>query len=296
MEQQKIQLIGAALGIGAADQGCVDGPAVLQAYMQTESTLQKDFQWKTILKSEANLSSLAALPAIADFSEHLAYLTAECVQSSQPFITIGGDHACAIGTWSGVSENLAAQGKRLGVIWIDAHMDAHTPETSHTGNVHGMPVAVLLGHGDPRLTGIQGSTTKVAPQALCQIGIRCYEPEEAALLENDAVKVFYDHDVEKQGIEALMAQALAHIQPHCDVIGISIDLDGLDPKDAPGVGTPVERGIPLDGFLTALKQFEEKGVRFIGAEITEFNPGLDVDDRTLKTVGELLLGLKGLMG
>lgn len=215
---------------------------------------------------------------------------------------IGGDHSCAIGTWSGVAKANLHRGP-VGLIWVDAHMDAHTPTTSPTGNLHGMPVAHLLGYGDPRLTEIFGLCPKIRPQNLALVGIRSFEAEERELLEKLKVKIFlrkrvhiktvhfqvpifYDEDIQKRGLKAVMNDALTVVNDGTDCFGMSIDVDAFQIQDAPGTGTPENGGIVAAEFLNYLKTINYQ--RHIATEIVEFMP--EKDDE-VKTTEKLVVNL-----
>lgn len=188
-------------------------------------------------------------------------------------MVIGGDHSCAIGTWSGAAQAIASRGN-LGLIWIDAHMDSHTPQTSHSGAVHGMPLAALLGQGDSRLTAILGASAKLKPNHICLIGVRSFEEEEAALLAKLGVRI-YDHDeVNARGIAEVLAEAHALIKQHTVAYGISVDLDAVDPHEAPGVGSPEPGGLSGKALCAELARYKHDA-SLLGIEVVELNPVRD---------------------
>ena len=220
-------------------------------------------------------------------SSQLAQQTKHACSNNELFLTVGGDHSCAIGTWSGAAHAVQQRGQSLGLIWIDAHMDAHTYDTSMTKNIHGMPLAVLLGHGDSRLTSIASSAPKIKPENLCLIGIRSYEPEEKALLDALGVKIFYMPDIERLSLATVMKQALCIVTAHTDAFGISIDVDGFDPKYAPAVATTVDNGIDANDMLDLLPTIFSHP-QLIGTEIAEFNPAIDQDEKTEKLISNII--------
>uniref|UniRef100_A0AC34QY92 Arginase n=1 Tax=Panagrolaimus sp. JU765 TaxID=591449 RepID=A0AC34QY92_9BILA len=165
-------------------------------------------------------------------------------------------------------------------------MDAHTPTTSPTGNLHGMPVAHLLGYGDPRLTEIFGLCPKIRPQNLALVGIRSFEAEERELLEKLKVPIFYDEDIQKRGLKAVMNDALTVVNDGTDCFGMSIDVDAFQIQDAPGTGTPENGGIVAAEFLNYLKTINYQ--RHIATEIVEFMP--EKDDE-VKTTEKLVVNL-----
>ena len=202
---------------------------------------------------------------------------------------LGGDHSCAGGTWPGAARALHAKGAlTLGLIWIDAHMDAHTPRTSHSGRLHGMPLAWLLGQDDDPLYGL--ATGVLAPQHVCLVGVRSFEPEERERLERLGVRVLYMADVAQRGLGAVFDEALDVATGGTDAFGVSIDLDAVTPEDAPGVATPVERGLgsrELAGTLASLAGRED----LAGIELVEYCPRLDPDRRSARVAVDLLAAL-----
>lgn len=193
---------------------------------------------------------------------------------------LGGDHSCAIGTWTGIAQAIGP----LGLIWIDAHMDAHTPETTPSGMLHGMPVASLLGHGGPRLAA-RGSSA-FDPRRVCLVGVRSFEAAEAALLDRLGVRVFSMFEVRRRGLAEVMAEALAIARDGAASFGISLDLDAIDPRDAPAVGTAVPGGIRAADLRDALARLgSDPGCAAL--EITEYNPYLDRDGVTVRLVADI---------
>jgi arginase len=176
----------------------------------------------------------------------------------------------------------------IGLIWIDAHMDAHTPQTSPSLNIHGMPVAVLLGQGDARLMEIVGSTPILKPENLCLIGIRSFEEGEAVLLKQLGVRIYMIEEVQNRGFSSVFNEAISQIS--ADKFGLSIDVDGFDPIDAPGTGTPEKGGLHFKDATSSLAGLA-KNPRFLGLEILEFNPHLDRNNVTCQLVWGLVNAL-----
>jgi arginase len=286
MNQKKIEFIGYACGLAAANQGCSDGPDYLKnslALAQLASAQKLSIDWKILGPNRALTNKYKI---IADISKCLAAETQRCVTQQQDFCVVSGDHSSAIGTWSGVAQALRPQGD-LGLIWIDAHLDSHTHETTLTGNIHGMPVSALLGCGHKELISVGGDTPKIKPENLCLIGIRSFEPEERELLEQLGVRIYYINEVEQRGFVPVFHEALAQVTQHTAGFGVSIDLDGLDPEFAPGTGTPVNNGLVLSEVVTAFTGLC-KDSNFLGLEIAEFNPHECPDNRTVGAICALL--------
>ena len=175
---RNIIVIGAASGAGAPDAATAEGPDALRHYHVFHDTLLQHVEWDAILRVP-RAEQDTPLHAVAALSERLAAEVEAVLLAGNFPLVVGGDHSCAIGTWSGVHRVLADQGP-LGLIWIDAHMDSHTFATTPSGQIHGMPLAALLGHGDAALTSIDGTEAKLLPEHVCLIGVRSYEAGEAA--------------------------------------------------------------------------------------------------------------------
>lgn len=287
MKQQSIiQTIGIASGLAANNSGCGEGPRILQQskYLQQ---LNYQLQWQKILTpSQTDVSGLDTIPVISPLLHQLAKQTQQWVTQRHPFIVFGGDHSCAIGTWSGAAAALQNQGP-IGLIWIDAHMDSHTTTTTKTNNVHGMPLATLLGHGHTDLIHILSKQSKLKPDHVCLIGIRSFESEEAELLKKLNVKVFYMEEVQQRGMKAVMQDALKIVKNNTVGFGVSFDLDAIDPTEAPGVGVPEKNGIITKDLYNGLSLLKHES-HLLGLEIVEFNPQLDKQQKTEKIVGEII--------
>jgi len=202
------------------------------------------------------------------------------------FITIGGDHSSGIGSWSAAAATYREQGD-IGLIWFDAHLDAHTYETTPSGNIHGMPVACLLGYGKDELTSIMYPGAKIKPENLVFVGARSYEQGEHDLLQDLGVKIYYMDEINQRGLAPIFEEAKAQVKRNTVAYGLSLDLDGIDPEQAPGVGTPAANGVDAQELITALECFAYDP-KLIGAELVEFNPNLDSDSKTENIVLALL--------
>lgn len=248
------------------------------------------FKWIDIPQPQAHNQDHAGMNAFNQvleqcqvMADHIAKLPAE----GPPLLSLGGDHSMGIGTWSGVT---ARHKGDLGLIWIDAHFDSHTPDTSHSQNIHGMPVATLLGHGAPELTHLGGSAPKIKPENLCFIGVRDFEPEEQRFLDEHHIRYFMAKDIPAHGLQNILQQAIAHVSQHSDHLGISIDLDALDPADAPGVSLPVPHGLRAAELIEALSAMKCSHAldRLVALEISEFCPRKDEAQRTEQLIPQLI--------
>jgi len=289
-----LSLVGYASGIAANDAGCGQGPPQLQnhALEQQLSEQQIPCHWQAMLVPRSG-SKKDSLQRIAALNTELANITFDLTQQCKRFTVLGGDHSCAIGTWSGVVAALEKQQQsELGLIWIDAHMDSHTFETTPTGNIHGMPLASLLGYGDTLLTHISIPRPKIDPKRLVLIGIRSFEVEEEKLLQRLGVRIYYMEEIEKRGLDAVFSEALAYVKENSVRLGISLDLDGIDPFDAPGVGVPEANGISGESLCRVLTQLRQES-SLVGVEVVEYNPYHDMNLKTESLIKRILLSIFG---
>ncbi|MES2368036.1 MAG: arginase [Pseudomonadota bacterium] len=281
---RKIIVIGAASGAGAPDAATAEGPDALRHYRVFHDTPLQHVEWDAVLRvpREAQDTPLHAVRALG---ERLAAEVERVLQAGNFPLVVGGDHSCAIGTWSGVHRVLADQGP-LGLIWIDAHMDSHTFATTPSGQIHGMPLAILLGHGEAALTSIDGAEAKLLPEHVCLIGVRSYEAGEAALLHRLGVRVFEMDEVRRRGLATVFDEALAIVRQGTAGFGVSVDLDALDPEEEPGVGTPVPGGLRRAELAAVLSRLRgDPG--FVAMEIVEYNPRRDRGHATADAAGAL---------
>lgn len=278
-----IEIVGVACGHGAKDHGCEAGPDAFAAgdLLQRLQARGRAVYWCDTLRADGDGG--AAVQAVARVCERLAQRVELIARRGDFPLVVGGDHSCAIGTWKGITRAYGPQ-HSIGLIWFDAHMDAHTPQTSPTGALHGMPLASLLGYGDATLTAI-GEKARLEPWRVCLIGVRSHESEEAALLARLGVRVFHMEEIARRGIDAVLRDALAIVQESSAGFGVTIDLDVLDPADAPAVTTPVGGGLSRAALLAALAQFAAHPA-LLAAEIAEFNPARDVGGVTARFVAD----------
>jgi arginase len=285
-----LQILSAAWGIGAQKHDCRQGPLYLAEQQHLEK-LSRPHHWQKAITEPKECSD--AVTAISQMALQLARQVDHCILNKEPFVTIGGDHSCAIGTWSGAAHALASKGD-LGLIWFDAHQDANTFATTPSNTIHGMPVACLLGHGEAPLIEILQKTPKIKPEHLCLIGVRSYDEGEAALLKKLGVRCFMMDEVVQRGLDVVMQEAMSIATQGTVAYGVSIDLDALDPQEAPGVGSREAGGLHIHDLVKVLTQHVRGDSRFIGAEIAEFNPQLDdADGKTVRCIQVLLETLFG---
>lgn len=283
-----LRLIGAASGVGAQDPGCKDGPVAFhhsQAWHELEHHPHID--WGQTLFAP-DTPGMSETERIAHLCRRLADEVAHTLAAGEFPLIIGGDHSVAIGTWSGVARHAA---QPVGLLWIDAHMDSHTPETTYSGAIHGMPLACLLGRGDKRLLNL-GLTGRQADAAhTVVLGARSYEPEEAEFLARLGVRVIGQEEIEQRGFAAALDDALSIVTAAPGGFGVTLDLDALDPSAAPGVGSPEPEGLGPSDLLPALARLATHP-GLLAVEIVEYNPDRDLFGQTAwllsRLVGALL--------
>lgn len=226
---------------------------------------------------------------VVDISKRLAGEVNTIVKKGMFPVVLGGDHSIAIGTLAGLAENY----ENLGVIWYDAHADMNTEETSPSGNIHGMPLAVALGYGAKVLTAIQGNFPKVKPENVVLIGARSIDEGEKQFIREHGIQVYTMHDVDRLGMTAVMQEAIIHLEgQHVDGVHLSLDLDGIDPLYTPGVGTPVPGGLSYRESHLAMEMLQDSNL-ITSLELVEVNPILDERNRTAEVAVTLLGSLMG---
>ena len=202
-------------------------------------------------------------------------------------LVLGGDHSIAVGTVAGIAAYARREGKRVGLLWVDAHGDINTPETSPSGNIHGMPVAALMGLGPEKLTSIGGDFRKVDPSNIALVGIRSLDEGEKHRLKETGIQVHTMSDIDRHGIHRVMKKALARVSDGTDFVHVSFDLDAVDPTVAPGVGTPVKGGLDYREAHLIMELLHDSGV-MTSLEMVEVNPILDQGNASAAFAVELV--------
>ncbi len=292
MIQRQIDLIGVASGQGALDHGCQDGPEVLRSlgFLRDLDMPAGHCSWLDIVHAAPEPDG-HPLWQVAVIAQALADRVAASLRRGHFPLVIGGDHSSAIGTWSGAHLALHAQG-RLGLLWFDAHMDSHTFQTTPSQAIHGMPLACLLGQGDAHLTRIGGQEVKLHPDDVCLIGVRSYESAEAALLKHLGVRIFFIDEVHQRGLAEVFRLAWKHVTRFTQHVGISLDLDVLDPLEESGVGSPVQGGLHREDLIGVLSTLREDA-RLRVLEVMEYNPYRDRHFATAKAIHDLCASVVG---
>jgi ornithine--oxo-acid transaminase len=277
MNDRRIDLIAVPCALGAPDEGVAGGPEALRSagLLTALHRAGRAAAWTHHLPPPLGEDRWDRLDTLCF---RLAELVAESIAGGAMPIVVGGDHAIAAGTWRGTMKALSAA---PGLLWIDAHLDAHTTEDSPSGNPHGMPLALLLGEGDPRL-----ARRVLAAHRVCVVGARDWEPEEAERLARRGVRVYDDAEIARRGLPEVLAEALERVAGGGGGFGVSIDVDVLDPQEAPGVSTPVSGGQSASQWIEALRGVAAHP-ECMALELVECNPGRDVDGRCARLAVQL---------
>jgi arginase len=284
---KKISLIPYSCGFGADNRGCEDGPDALRNSDFKELLKERGVSAIWLDKIVTNNENSDNLANVTNCCKNLKKQVGDVLGVGGFPVTIGGDHSMAVGTWNGVANSLNVHGK-LGLIWIDAHMDAHTFASSPTGNIHGMPLSYLLGYGNDSLAELTKNEAVISPNNLCLIGIRSFESGEEKLLKELGVRVFRMDEVLKQGLDVVMKQALEIVSKSTVAFGISVDIDAFDPEIAPGTGTLEKGGIKKGEFINAIKNsLPEYKDKFVALEIAEYNPHMDKNNITVDLIADI---------
>jgi arginase len=290
-----VALIGASLDLGAGRRGVDMGPSAIR-YADLATRIAglglRVHDWGNVEGAVPEATAMGServrfLTPIKEACERVADLVARSVEESLIPLVLGGDHSVAIGTLGGLARVHGAGG----VLWIDAHGDLNRPETSPSGNVHGMPLAVALGLGGEEFESPAWPLPAIDPSRIALVGVRSLDPAEVELLRSLDARVYTMSDVDKLGVERVVRQSLSHVAGP-GFVHVSLDMDALDPEVAPGVGTPVRGGLSYREAHLALELVAESGLAG-SIEVVEVNPILDRENETAKLAVELVASALG---
>jgi len=295
-----VMLLGVPMDLGAGRRGVDMGPSALRLARLGDTLGQLGHGVRDLGNVEVPVAesvdhgtgSVRYLDAIARVCASVADALATLRDGVVP-VVLGGDHALSLGSVAGAARRAGPDGgasRRVGVLWIDAHADLNTPASSPSGNVHGMPLAHLLGHGEARLRPWPG-TAAVRPEDVVMLGLRSVDPGERALIREHGLRALTMSDVDRAGIAEVTTAALTALA-HVDALHVSLDADVLDPAVAPGVGTPVPGGLGYREAHLLMELLCESG-RVASVDLVEVNPILDEGNRTARVVVELAASLFG---
>ncbi|GHA67668.1 arginase [Formosimonas limnophila] len=297
-ESKTIALIGVPTDIGAGARGASMGPEALrvaniQGMLEDQGLTVID---KGNLVGPSNpwqppTNGYRHLPEVKAWNESLHEAMYEELQKGHLPIVLGGDHCLGIGSISAVARHCRDTGKKLRVIWLDAHADFNTSELTPTGNIHGMPVAVLCGHGPDELTHIGGTVPAMSPADIRQVGIRSVDAGEKRFVHQEGLEVFDMRYIDETGMKHTMTQALADMDDNTH-LHVSFDVDFLDPDIAPGVGTTVLGGPTYREAQLCMEMIADTG-RLASLDIMELNPAFDIKNKTAMVAVDLVDSLFG---
>ena len=298
-----VRLIGFPMDLGAARRGVDMGPSAIRiagAAMRLcdlGHTVDETRNIDIPLREEIPPSEVDTfgrfLDAITAACSQLADEVAQTVRAGSIPVTLGGDHSLAMGSVAGVATALAERGERVGLIWLDAHSDIHTPDSSASGNVHGMPLAHLLGRGDPGLSSIASVTPAVRPENVVLMGLRDVDLPEREHIRDWGVTAFTMRDIDERGIAAVMRDAMEIAGRGTAGLHVSLDMDWLDPIEAPGVGTAVRGGATYREAHTAMEILADRPEHLFALDVVEVNPVLDRHNRTAELAVALIASALG---
>jgi len=297
---RQIRVIGVPLDLGQSRRGVDMGPSAvrvagLEARLEAIGHVVEDAGNVAVAIPEQKKEG-------APHAKYLREITATCTKSAELVLktleagkvplVLGGDHSVAAGTVAGVAEFYRRQNQKIGLIWIDAHSDMNTPDTSPSGNVHGMPLAAIMGLGPAELGNIFNFSPKVRPENCVLVGIRDVDAHEKENIRKAGVEVFTMRDIDERGLRAVLEEALRMAGRGTAGYHISLDMDWIDPEDAPGVGTPVWGGATYREAHLAMEIIADHG-RMMSFEIVEVNPVIDEHNQTADLAVELSLSAFG---
>ncbi len=298
--RRKITIIGVLMDLGADRRGVDMGPSAVRVADLNERLTELGYD----VVDEGNIPVRGAemmqnidprlkyLPEIANACHILAEKVETALETGSIPIILGGDHSIAIGSVSGLASFHHKREHRVGVIWFDAHGDMNTPDTSPSGNIHGMPFAAILGHGAEELTHIGGFAPKVHPEDCVLIGARSVDPEEAVALKASGIRIITMRELDERGMSSVMDEAMWLASRRTAGFHVTMDMDFVDPDYAPGVGTPVPGGPTFRESHLAMEKIADSG-KMLSFELTEINPILDVSNRTAELGVGLILSAFG---
>jgi arginase len=290
-----IHLLGVPMDLGSGRRGVDMGPSAIRIAgvaarleeLGNKVVDEGDVVIKNMEELKVGNERARYLAEIARASSILARKIDRIMGLNHFPLVLGGDHSIAVGTVSGIAAFAQRQGKKLGLIWIDAHGDINTPESSPSGNIHGMPLAALLGFGASGLTSIAGTSPKVDASNVALVGVRSLDSGEKKRLKETGVQVHTMSDIDRHGVDRVMKKALARVTEETDYVHVSFDLDAVDPSVAPGVGTPVKGGLDYREAHLIMEVIADAGV-MTSLEMVEVNPILDQGNASAAFAVELV--------
>jgi arginase len=300
---KKLCILGVPMDYGTNRRGVDMGPSAIRITRVGARLEALGFQVRDWGNIEVGVRESIEAPGLvtnkARFAEEIARilknLSAEIqtvLQNGERPIVLGGDHSIAMGTVAGLAEHYHNQGKKIGIVWMDAHADINTPETTISGNVHGMPVAHIMGFGSETLLQISKLRPMVDPANIALVGLRDLDEGEKLTIRSKGVHAFTMRDIDELGMKEVMRRAIEIATNGTHGFHVSFDMDWVDPSTAPGVGTPVPGGASYREAHLAMEMAFDTG-KVLSMEVTEVNPILDHSNRTAQLAAEVILSAFG---
>ncbi len=300
MKQSHIAIIGAPMDLGAGRRGVDMGPSALRLANLNEKLSSLGYEVEDLGNvvvdqpetSPVGQESARYLPQIAHTCARLMEMVERAADESKVPLVLGGDHSIAIGTIAGMSNHFRKSWQRLGLIWIDAHADMNTPESSPSGNIHGMPLACSIGKGPRELTHLGGYAPMVDAANVAIVGLRSVDEAERQNVRAAGVHAYTMRDLDERGLRSVIREAIEHASNGTAGFHLSFDMDSVDPSEAPGVGTPVRGGMTYREAHLTMESICDSG-RMTSMEIVEVNPVIDEVNRTALLGVELVMSAMG---
>ena len=297
---KRVSILGVPLGFGCSLPGVDIGPAAIRVARLSQRIAQLGYEVRDLgdmriarpLYVAPPNESAKYLKEMTEACENLSVEVRDILRDGELPLIIGGDHSIAIGSIAGVSSYCREREETLGLIWFDAHADMNTPETSPTGNIHGMPLSALLGYGPPELTHIAGFAPKLDPRLCAHIGARDIDSGERELIRKLGMRVITMREIDERGMSACVDEAITIASKASAGYAVTFDVDVMDPGDAPGSGTLVRGGLSYRESHLAMEKIAEAG-GMMSLEVVEINTALDVNNRTAELGVELILSALG---
>jgi arginase len=295
-----VSVIGVPLDLGAGRRGVDMGPSAFRQAHLHETLRELGYDVRDVGDVPVSIQETQDpgdprrkyLREIRDTCERLRDRVMQVLGEGRLPVALGGDHSIAMGTIAGAAKFHRGRQEKIGLIWFDAHGDMNTPETSPSGNIHGMPLAVALGIGEPSLVELAGAAPMVEGARASVVGLRDVDPVERDTIKQSGIGAFTMRDIDERGMRAVMEEAIKRATSGTAGIHVSFDLDGVDPEHAPGVGTPSPGGISYREAHLAMEMLADTE-HVISAEFVEVNPVLDHRNRTANLGVGLLASLLG---
>ena len=297
---KKVKIIGVPMDLGAGRRGVDMGPSAIRIAGLNQAIALLGYEVTDAGNVHVNppealtqtTTRARFLPEIAAAAEELASMVEAALGEDSLPVILGGDHSIAAGSAAGLASFYRKQEKKIGIIWLDAHTDINTPETTPSGNIHGMPLAALLGRGSKQLTEVAGFAPKVLPENVAVIGARSVDPGERELIKTLGVRVFTMSEVDERGMADVIEEAIEIASRNTAGFHVTMDMDFIDPFYAPGVGTPERGGATYREGHLAMEKMSDSG-HVLSVELTEVNPVYDTTNQTAQLAVEFILSALG---